>query len=341
MRVAEIAELLSAEVSGELSREIQGASELSSAGPADIAFAESDRALASAPRGVGCVLVAVNADAPVALTVLRVANPRSAFARVLRVLYAPRPKAPGVHPTAQVAASAQLGTGVRVAAGAVIWDGAVVGDGVDVGEYCYIGRETSIGAGGWLGPRVTVMDGVTVGARAVLHTGCVLGADGFGLAFEGDHYEKFPQVGTVEIGDDVEIGANSCVDRAALGATTIGDGTKLDNLVHIAHNCTIGKHVVMAAQTGISGGVVVEDYVVIGGQVGIADKARIGTQAILGAQAGIVSNQKLDGGATYWGTPARPHKQHLRKLAALEKLPETLAEIKRLRQRIEELEGQA
>ena len=132
---------------------------------------------------------------------------------------------------------------------------------------------------------------MTIGHRAVLHSGCVLGADGFGFVRTGDHYEKFPQIGRVEIGDDVEIGANSCIDRAALGVTDIGDGAKLDNLVHIGHNCRIGRHVVIAAQTGLSGGVVVEDYAVIGGQVGIGDKARIESGAVLGSGCGILTSK--------------------------------------------------
>ena len=140
-------------------------------------------------------------------------------------------------------------------------------------------------------------------------------------------YEKFPQIGRVEIGNDVEIGANACVDRGALGATVIGDGTKLDNLVHIGHNCRLGRHVVIAAQTGLSGGVVVEDYVVMGGQVGISEKARIETRAIVGAQCGILPYKVLEAGQTYWGTPSRPHREHLQRLALVNRLPKLVAEM--------------
>ena len=167
---------------------------------------------------------------------------------------------------------------------------------------------------------VTIYDHVVIGNRAVLHSGCVLGADGFGFVRAGDRYEKFPQIGRVEIGDDVEIGANSCVDRAALGVTSIGDGTKLDNLVHIGHNCSIGRHVVIAAQTGLSGGVVVEDDVVIGGQVGIGDKARIESGAVLGSGCGILTSKIVRKGQVVWGTPARPLKQYLEQLANLSRL---------------------
>ena len=151
----------------------------------------------------------------------------------------------------------------------------------------------------------------------VLHSGCVIGADGFGYVLTDGIYENFPQVGRVEIGDRVEIGANSCVDRAALGVTSIGDGSKLDNLVHVGHNCRIGRNVVVAAQTGFSGGVVVEDYAVIGGQVGVGDKARIESGAVVGSGSGILTSKIVRAGQPVWGTPARPLKEHLDQLAVL------------------------
>jgi UDP-3-O-[3-hydroxymyristoyl] glucosamine N-acyltransferase len=166
----------------------------------------------------------------------------------------------------------------------------------------------------------------------------VIGADGFGFAFVGDHYEKFPQIGTVEIGDDVEFGAHTCIDRAALGVTRVGRGTKLDNMVHIAHNCQIGKHVVIAAQTGLSGGVHVGDYAVIGGQVGIGDKARIEPKAVVGSGAGILTSKVVRAGQPVWGTPARPLKEHLLQLAALARLPEMRAQFQELRERVKRLE---
>ncbi len=154
----------------------------------------------------------------------------------------------------------------------------------------------------------------------MLHAGVVIGADGFGYVLTDGIYENFPQIGRVEIGDRVEIGANSCVDRAALGVTRIGDGTKLDNLVHVGHNCQIGRNVVVAAQTGFSGGVVVEDYAVIGGQVGIGDKARIESGAILGSGSGVLTSKIVRAGQPMWGTPARPLKQHLEQLAVLSRM---------------------
>jgi UDP-3-O-[3-hydroxymyristoyl] glucosamine N-acyltransferase len=156
----------------------------------------------------------------------------------------------------------------------------------------------------------------------VLHSGAVIGADGFGFVMRNGAWENFPQVGRVELGDDVEIGANSCVDRAALGVTSIGNGTKLDNMVHIGHNCRLGRHVVIAAQTGLAGGVVIEDYAVIGGQVGMGDKAHVQSKAVIGSGAGILTSKIVRSGQVVWGTPARPLKEYLEQLAVLSKLPE-------------------
>jgi UDP-3-O-[3-hydroxymyristoyl] glucosamine N-acyltransferase len=155
---------------------------------------------------------------------------------------------------------------------------------------------------------------------------------------EGDRYQKFPQVGRVEIGDDVEIGANTCIDRAALGVTSIGEGTKIDNMVHIGHNCRIGKHVVIAAQTGFSGGVAIEDYAVVGGQVGIGDKARVETRAVLGSGCGVLTSKIVRSGQVVWGTPARPLKQYLEQLANLARLPEMRRTLEDLRKRVADLE---
>ena len=230
-----------------------------------------------------------------------------------------------------------MGAGVWVGPHACIGKGAQVGARSRIGAGCTIGDGSSVGADCLLHARVTLYRGVTVGDRAVLHSGCVLGADGFGLVFTGGRYEKFPQIGRVEVGDDVEIGANSCVDRAALGVTRIGDGSKLDNLVHIGHNCQVGRHVVIAAQTGFSGGVVIEDYAVIGGQVGIGDKARVETGAVLGSGCGVLTSKIVRKGQVVWGTPARPLKEYLEQLARMARLPELQRQVAELRKRIDAL----
>src|SRR6185295_19984976 len=192
---------------------------------------------------------------------------------------------------------------------------------------CVVGKRVAFGEGCVLHPNVTVYDNCDIGRGTIVHSGSVVGADGFGYVMEHDRWHKFPQVGRVEIGDFVEIGANSCIDRAALGVTSVGEGTKLDNMVHVGHNCRIGKHVVVAAQTGFSGGVIVGDYAVVGGQVGIGDKARIEPHAVLGSGCGILTSKIVRAGEVVWGTPARPLKQHLAQLAYLARLPEWHAEL--------------
>jgi UDP-3-O-[3-hydroxymyristoyl] glucosamine N-acyltransferase len=234
-----------------------------------------------------------------------------------------------------------------VSTGCVIGPYVTVGENTRIGSRCVIEAGSRIGARVLLGddtvlfPNVTVYDDVHIGARVILHAGCVLGADGFGFTLVGDHYEKFPQVGTVKIGDDVEIGANSCVDRAALGVTEIGDGTKLDNLVHVGHNCSIGKHVVIAAQAGLSGSVTIGDYAAIGGQTGIGEKARIESKAIVGGKSGILTAQKISAGEPVWGIPARPLRRHLKGLAHVARLDSTNEEIRALRRRLDEIEKQS
>jgi len=273
-------------------------------------------------------------------SLIRVQDPRLAFARAVAALYA-KPKAPAaIHPTAIIAATANVATGCSIGAYATVGEHTTIGPGCSIGSGCAVGDQVSIGEGTLLYPNVTVYDGVRIGARVILHSGCVLGADGFGFTLVEDHYEKFPQVGTVEIGDDVELGANSCVDRAALGVTRIGRGTKLDNLVHVAHNCDIGEYVAVAAQTGFSGSVVVGDYAVIGGQVGIGEKARIEAKAVVGGKAGILTGQTVRSGEPVWGIPARPLRQHLKGLAHIAKLPDYRDDLQELKRKIAALETQ-
>lgn len=319
MRVSEIADHLKASWEGDGALEISGAAPLESAHRHEIAFVGNRKAAASAAASdAGCLLVVD--EFPEGRTMIRVADPRAAFARAIALLYPRRPVKPGIHP------STVLGDRAQVAASAAVGPFTTIGENTFIGQRSSIGANCSIGAGVRIGDdcllhaNVTIYDHVTIGDRAVLHSGCVLGADGFGFVRAGDHYEKFPQIGRVEIGNDVEIGANACIDRAALGVTSIGDGTKLDNMVHIGHNCRIGRHVVIAAQTGLSGGVVVEDDAVIGGQVGIGDKARIESGAVLGSGCGILTSKIVRKGQVVWGTPARPLKQYLRQLANLARL---------------------
>ena len=333
MRLRELAEVLGLPWEGE-DVAITGVASLETAVGDQLSFVGNRKAAAAAEESrAGCLIVPP--DFPAGRPLIRAADPRGTFARAIRLLHPVVQPAAGIHASALIAASAVLGEGVSVGPYVTVAEDVVIGPGSVIGPGCVLGVSVRLGAGCTLHARVTLYEKVTVGDRAVLHSGCVLGADGFGFVFTDSHYEKFPQIGTVELGDDVEIGANACVDRGALGVTRIGHGTKLDNLVHIGHNCQIGNHVVIAAQTGLSGGVVVEDYAVIGGQVGIGDKARIESRAVLGSGCGILTSKIVRSGQVVWGTPARPLKEYLEQLANMARLPKLKAEVARLRAEIE------
>jgi UDP-3-O-[3-hydroxymyristoyl] glucosamine N-acyltransferase len=341
LTVAELAGICGGQSEGAADRVITGANTIENAQAADIAFAENRNAFeAAASSEAGCLLVPPSFAQPGPWSVIRVEKPRQAFVQALAALYPVPPRILSVHPTAIIAKSAAIGADCSIGAYVTIGEESQVGAGCLIGNGCCIGQHVAIGEGSLLHANVTLYDHVTIGARAILHAGCVIGADGFGFTFTGDQYEKFPQVGGVEIGDDVEIGANSCIDRAALGVTRIGSGTKLDNLIHVAHNCSIGKHVVVASQTGFSGSVTVGDYAVIGGQVGIGEKARIDAKAIVGGKSGILTSQRIVAGEPVWGVPARPLRQHLKGLAHVARLSQTHEEIRQIKKRIGALERQ-
>ncbi|HWB86023.1 MAG TPA: UDP-3-O-(3-hydroxymyristoyl)glucosamine N-acyltransferase [Bryobacteraceae bacterium] len=339
MRVRELAEWLGATFEGDGEKDLTGVAPLETAGASEVSFIGNRKAARQAEASAaGCLIVPPDWPSPSYRTVIRAPEPRTAFARAVSRFYPTAELKPGVHPSAVVGANVEMGALVYVAAHAVIGEGTRIGLATSIGEGCYVGKRVMLGEGCVLHPNVTVYDNVDIGRGTILHSGCVIGADGFGYVMEHERWHKFPQVGRVEIGDFVEIGANSCVDRAALGVTSIGEGTKLDNMVHVGHNCRIGRHVVVAAQTGFSGGVVVEDYAVIGGQVGIGDKARIESGAVLGSGCGVLTAKIVHAGETVWGTPARPLKQHLEQLANLARLPELRREVAELKRRLAELE---
>jgi len=332
MRVCDLAIRLQASFEGDGEVEIQRALAVEEAGEGDLAFAAGRKGVAmAAASAAGCLIV--DDSFPAGRTLIRSIDPRTAFAMALTMLYPAKSFVPGVHGSAVVALSALIGEGVYVGPHAVIGERASIGAGAVIGAGCFVGDDVSVGAGSLLHPRVTLYDGVRVGARAVLHSGAVLGADGFGFVRVGQAYRKFPQVGTVEVGDDCEIGANSTVDRAALGVTRLGNGVKVDNMVHIGHNCRIEDHVVIAAQTGMSGGCVIETGAVIGGQVGMGDKVRVESGAVLGSGSGVLTSKIVRGGETYWGTPARPLKEYLRQLAHVANLPGLASRVKELERR--------
>ncbi len=258
--------------------------------------------------------------------VIEVKQPRLWFARAAKLLK-PTPIASGVHPAAVVGADVELAEKISIGPGAVVEDSAMIGSGSRIDAGAFVGSGVSIGENCHIYPRAVLYPGTTLGDHVVVHSGAILGADGFGYVrdYATGAYTQFPQQGTLVIEDDVEIGANTTIDRGALAETRIRRGTKIDNLVHIGHNCDIGEDVIIVALTGISGSCTVGNGAVIAGQVGIGDHAHVGPGVVLGGQAGVLSgktvtNEGLKPGTVLWGTPARPLKQVLRELAVLAKL---------------------
>jgi UDP-3-O-[3-hydroxymyristoyl] glucosamine N-acyltransferase len=323
--LTEVAQASGARLVGNGAVQVCGLAAVTTATPDDLVFAEDERNLQAAlASAAGAVITGAFAESLKTSKPLLIApQPKLAFARAASLLFPARRHEPGVHSTAIIHHSVKLGKLVAIQPNAILTEGVEVGDRTRIGPGTAIGQGVKIGANCNLAANVTVYPGTSIGDRVVVHGGAVLGGDGFGFVRDAEtgHYVKFPQVGTLVVQDDVEIGSNTTIDRGALGPTVIGSGTKIDNLVQIAHNVRIGKNVVIAAQAGISGSCIIEDDVVIGGQVGIADHCRIEQGAILGAQCGVPSNKIIRGkGVVYWGTPARPLKQVLRELAGVSRL---------------------
>jgi UDP-3-O-[3-hydroxymyristoyl] glucosamine N-acyltransferase len=326
--------LLGGRLEGEGGRVIRGVADLESAGADELAYAEGARAVARAAHSrAGCILVAEGIRLE-GQTTLAVTNPKLAFVHAAEALLPPPAARPGIHPTAVIAPDARLGPDASVGAHAVISSGVSLGAGVRLGPGVVLGEGVQVGAQCVFYPRVTVYAGARIGNRVILHAGVVVGSDGFGYVFGEGRHHKFPQLGQVIIEDDVEIGSNTTVDRGSLGTTLIGQGTKIDNLVQIAHNVRIGRHCVIAAQTGISGSVEIGDYVVMGGQVGVADHVRVEEGAVIGAQAGIPTGKIIRKGSTVWGTPARPLAEFKKQYAHLANLPNLARKVGELSRRV-------
>ncbi|HEU5403569.1 MAG TPA: UDP-3-O-(3-hydroxymyristoyl)glucosamine N-acyltransferase [Terriglobales bacterium] len=323
MKVSEVAANIGGSVVGDGGREVTRVASLAAAKAADLSFVGGAKFAEEGQRSAAAVLI-VDEGSVKALqgkTLIVVRNPRLGFAKA-GALLTRKERTSEIHKSAVVDPSARLAEGVGIGALAFVGPDVTIGRDSVVGPGCVLLGDTEIGQDCELVARVTIYPQTKIGHRVTIHAGAVLGSDGFGFVpDESGRYHKFPQIGRLEIGNDVEIGANATVDRGALDATVIADGVKLDNLVHVGHNVRLGENVVSAAQTGISGSSVVEKNVLIGGQVGIADHVTIEEGAILGAQAGIPSNKVIRGrGVVFWGTPARPIREYLKELAVLARL---------------------
>jgi UDP-3-O-[3-hydroxymyristoyl] glucosamine N-acyltransferase len=334
MKIAEIAEFLQGNLVGDRDAEIYRVAGFEKADANEITFLE--KAEIAVQTNAACLIVPENFNAEISLPVIKVKNPKLAFAKIAAVLHPPKKREILTHQTAVISDSARLGKDLFIGAFVCIGDHSEIGDGTQLRAGAKIGDHVRIGAGCVIHPNVFIEDNCTIGNNTILHCGVVIGADGFGYVRDGARgYVKFPQIGTVTIGDDVEIGAHSCVDRGALGETRIGNGTKIDNLVQVAHNVQIGARVVIASQTGISGSTVIEDDCVIGGQVGFGDHATVKTGAIIGSQAGVLPGKIVREGV-WWGTPVQPLDEYKRQNAHVKGLARLKEEVKELKKQLRE-----
>ncbi len=332
--VRQLAEQVHGEVLGNADLPIASARTLSEAGPNDITFVEGEKHLHAwhaSKAGAAVVPLSVPVNGR---PIIRVPDPLAAFAAIVVAFRGSRSAtATGtIHPSASIHPTAKIGAGTTIGPFVVIGEGAVLGAncilhaGVSVGSYCTLGDSVT------LHPHVTIYDDCTLGNRVTVHANAVIGADGFGYRTHKGVHVKVPQLGTVEIGDDVEIGACSTIDRGTFGPTRIGAGTKIDNLVMVAHNCQIGRGNLLVSQVGIAGSSTTGDYVVMAGQVGVGDHVAIGSGTIIGAKAGVPKD--LPAGSKVLGAPARPDRDEMRILMSLEKLPQIRKDVQRIKRKL-------
>ena len=338
LTVADIARAIGATVEGDSAAAITGVGSIDSAVPGEVTFASDERRAQRLPQcRASAAVVKPGVPAVPGLTLLRVADPEAAFAVILGLLAPPEDLPPvGVHPSAVIAPDAEIGLDVAIGPHVVIGSGARIEDRAVLCANAFVGAGACIGQGTVLFPGVVVREYCTLGQRCRIHANAVIGADGFGYFFRNGVHHKVPHIGVVEIGSDVEIGACSCIDRAKFGATRIGDGTKIDNLVQVAHNVQIGRGVILVAGVRIGGSAIVGDYAVLGGGVGVRDNVSVGSGVRATAYSGITRN--VEPGQEVGGFPAIPVWSHLRSLQLIAKLPELKTQIKELQARLDAIE---
>ena len=337
----QIAEYLHGEVEGDVNASVQTFAKIEEGIEGAISFlanSKYEHYIYETKSSIVLVNKDFKATEPVAATLVRVDNAYEAIARLLTLYEQTMNKRQGIHPMACVADTAVVGEGCYIGPFAYVGDNAVIGKGTQIYAHSVVEEKAHVGEDCLIYPNVSIYHDCIVGDRVILHSGCVIGADGFGFAPGAEGYEKIPQIGIVTIEDDVEIGANTCVDRSTMGSTYVRKGVKLDNLVQIAHNCEVGSHTVMSAQVGVAGSTKIGQWCMFGGQVGIAGHAQIGDRVLSGAQAGIAGSIRK-GHATVQGSPAIDAKNFMRSSVVFKKLPEMYSEMNRLKEEIEELKN--
>ena len=334
--VAQLAERVGGRAAGDASVSIARIAAIDEAGPDALTFATTPSYLQAALQSHAAAVLVDESLAPgeTSKPLILVPNARVALMHLLRAFDRPRKTGPFVHPSAVVEPSAHLGAGVYVGANAVVGAGSRIGDRTVLESGAYVGEGVQIGADGLLYPKAAVMDGCAIGDRVIVHPGAVIGSEGFGYVFVEGRFERIPQVGNVVLGNDVEIGANTCIDRAQTGSTQIGDGTKIDNLCQIGHNCRIGSHTGIAALTGLAGSTILGDYVLVGGQVGFKGHITIGSRVKIAGAARVWGDVPED--AFVSGTPARPHHEDLRREVMVRNLPKLVARVDALEKKLRE-----
>ncbi|MDI6744678.1 MAG: UDP-3-O-(3-hydroxymyristoyl)glucosamine N-acyltransferase [Thermodesulfovibrionales bacterium] len=335
MKLREIAEMLGGELAGGPDIEIKGAAGISDAEGGDITFLSTAKLIGECIESNASAVIVKDTVPEIKKPQIKVSNPQYAFARLLEYFYVKPFMASGISDGAYVSDKAKIGEDVSVYPMVFVSDSASIGNRTVIYPGVFIGENSSVEDECIIYPNVIIRENIKVGSRVIIHSGAVIGSDGFGYVMEkGVHY-KIPQVGGVIIGDDVEIGANVTIDRATTGNTIIGKGTKIDNLVQIAHNVKIGENSVIAAQTGVAGSTEIGNYVVFGGQVGVADHAKIDDGVMVGAQSGAMGHVKK---GIYSGSPMIPHRDWLKSIVIFAKLPELNKRIKELEDMIKNIE---
>ncbi len=330
--VDEVAKLLGGEVLGDPALVLKGFAPADRAQAGDLTFAENENYFVRAEESAASAVLIDASFTSGRKTLIKVSNARIAFAKVLPLFFPEPTLTPGIHPTAVIASTAQVDATAHVGPYCVVGENARIGARSALHGCIFVGAGCQLGQEVVLFPNVTLYSGTEIGNRVRIHSGSVIGADGFGYVLDSGIHRKVPQIGNVLIRDEVEIGANVTIDRGALGPTIIGKGTKIDNLVQIAHNVTIGEHCLVVSQSGISGSTKLGNYVVLAGQVGLAGHLKIGNRVSIAAQSGVMHN--IPDGEKWFGYPAQPDRQTKRQIIALQHLPELLKRVSELEKKL-------